>query len=267
MAIVKSADRVIQILEAVASRDGGVTHGELARILGIPKGSLSLLLSNLVDRDYLSLDPLGKLYELGAELLVLTGRYLNGLDIVRMGRPILHGLVREINEDAEIAVRKRDRVLFLCKEESARPVKYSIAPGELAPLYATSAGKCILAFMAQEDVSAYLDRVTLSSITEKSITDPGLLRRELELIRSRGIAYGREEYQRGICGIAGPVFDIHGALAGSIVVTLQADRFEPEHMAFIESKLTKAAARLSRELGFDWSSRNWQKSKQRGAEA
>ncbi len=140
MAVVKSADRVVRILEAIASGDGGLTHGELSRMLGIPKGSLSSLLSNLVDRGYLAFDPLGKLYTLGSEILVLTSRYLNSLDIVSTGRPIVHNLVLEMNEDAEIAVQRGDRVVFLYKEESSRPVKYSIAPGELAPLFATSPG-------------------------------------------------------------------------------------------------------------------------------
>ena len=250
MAVVKSADRVVRILEAIASGDGGLTHGELSRMLGIPKGSLSSLLSNLVDRGYLAFDPLGKLYMLGSELLVLTSRYLDSLDIVRTGRPIVHGLVLEMNEDAEIAVQRGDQVVFLYKEESSRPVKYSIAPGELAPLFATSPGKCILAFMPKKDVAAYLDRVTLSPVTEHSITDRGVLRRELALIRSTGIAYGREEYQYGICGIAAPVFNIHGVLAGSIVATMQAARFDPEHRSFVEPKLLKAASMLSRRLGF-----------------
>ncbi len=250
MAIVKSADRVIRILEAIASRDRGLTHGDLSKVLGIPKGSLSLLLSNLVDRDYLAFDPLGKLYLLGPEVLVLTSRYLNSLDIVRVGRPILHDLVLEMHEDAEIVGQRGDQVIFLYKEESPRPVKYSIAPGELAPLFATSAGKCILAFMPEEYIRPYLDRVTLSPITENSITGRDAFRRELELIRSTGLAYGREEYQLGICGIAAPVFNIHGNIAGSIVATLEAARFNPEHRAFIEPKLRNAASRLSRHLGF-----------------
>lgn len=60
MALVKSADRVIQMLEAIGSKNNGMTHGELSKVLGIPKGSLSLLLSYLVDRDYITFDPLSK---------------------------------------------------------------------------------------------------------------------------------------------------------------------------------------------------------------
>ena len=250
MAVVKSADRVVLILEAIAESKTGLSHGEISRNLRIPGGSLSLLLSNLVNRGYLSYEPLGKLYLLGPGLLVLTGRYLKSLDIITAGRPILHNLVREMNEDAEIAVKRGDQVIFLYKEESQRPVKYSIAPGELAPLFATSAGKCILAFTAEDEIAAYLDRVALSATTENTITDRVALRRELHTIRQRGIAYGKEEYQKGICGIAAPVFDIYGVLAGALVATLQADRFNAKHRAFIEPKLREAARTLSRRLGF-----------------
>ncbi len=262
MPVVKSADRVLQILEAVGARNAGLTHGELSRMLGIPKASLSSLLSNLAERNYLAFDPQSKLYLLGSELLVLTSRYLNNLDIVQIGRPIIRGLVREINEDAEIAVKREDQVLFFYKEESSRPVRYSVAAGDLAPIYATSPGKCILAFMGEEEISAYLDRVTLSPITKTTITDPDVLRSDLELIRSRGLAYGLEEYHQGICGISAPVFNIHGVVVGAIVATLEAARFDDEHKAVIEPKLRQAATRLSRELGFETESstvRRWGK--------
>ncbi len=250
MAVVKSADRVVQILEAIASKDGGLANSELSTMLGIPKGSLSFLLSNLVERDYLSFNPQRKLYNLGAGLLVLVGRYLNNLDIVRVGRQIVRRLVRELNEDVEIVVRRGDQMLFLYKDESQRPVKYSIAAGGLGPLYAISAGKCILAFMPEEEAGAYLDRVALSPITEETITDKNVLKRELEAIRSSWLAYGRQEYYDNVCGIAAPVLDIHGAIAGAVVVTMEAARFNPEHRAFIEPRLRDAASRLSRRLGF-----------------
>ncbi len=251
MPVVKSADRVLQMLEAVGARNAGLTHGELSRMLGIPKASLSSLLSNLVERGYLAFDPQSKLYLLGPELLVLTSRYLNNLDIVQIGRPIIRGLVREINEDAEIAVKKGDQVLFFFKEESSRPVRYSVAAGDLAPIYATSPAQCILAFMGDEEISAYLNRVAFSSITNATITDRGVFRRELELIRSRGLAYGIEEYHQGICGISAPVFNIHGVVVGAIVATLEAARFDDQHRAVIEPNLRQAARRLSRELGFE----------------
>jgi DNA-binding IclR family transcriptional regulator len=249
--IVKSADRAFQILEAVGSRSSGITHGELSKALGIPKGSLSYLLSNLVDRDYVNFDRQSKLYALGPKLLVLTGRYLSNLDLVRVGRPVLRDLVMDINEDAELAVMKDDEILFLYKEECSQPLKYSIAIGERAPIYATSAGKAILAYLSPDEVSRYLSAVRLAPITKSTITDGEALRRELEDIRSAGLAYGREEFHQGISAIAAPVFNLYGDVVGSVVVTLPGIRFNSEQKRFIEPRLLSAAASISRQLGHE----------------
>ena len=250
MARVKSADRVIQIFEAIGSKKGGLTHSELAAELEIPKGSLSPLLSNLVDRGYLALDPPSKRYLLGPNLVVLTGRYLSSLEIVRIGRPIVQELVSEIDEDTEIVVMRGDEVLFVHKEECSKPLKYSIAIGELAPVYATSAGKAILAHLPEREIARYLASVGLAPITRSSITSVDALKRELKEIRAVGLAYGREEFHQGICGIAAPVFNLYGGVVGAVVVSLPSIRFNPKTKRFIEPRLERAAARISRQLGF-----------------
>ncbi len=53
--MVKSATRVIQILESVGASNNGISHADLSAALNIPKGSLSLLLADLVAHDFLSL--------------------------------------------------------------------------------------------------------------------------------------------------------------------------------------------------------------------
>jgi DNA-binding IclR family transcriptional regulator len=251
MATVKSADRVIQILEATGSKDDGVTHGELVKVLGIPKGSLSLLLSNLVDRDYLTFDRSSKLYMFGPKLLALAGRYLSNLDIVRAGRQVLRELVAEINEDTELAIMRGAEILFVYKEECSHPLKFSVEIGDRAPMYATAAGRAILAHLSENDVSGYLSAVTLASMTRNTITDPAHLVRELKSIRAKGVAYIREEYQQGVSAIAAPVFNLYGDVAGSVTVTMPSIRFITEHKRFIEPRLLIAATKISRQLGFE----------------
>ena len=250
MAVVKSADRVIQIFEAISAREDGVTHGELSGALAIPKGSLSFLLSNLIERDYVTLDRSSKRYTLGPALLVLTSRYLAGLDIVRAGRPVLRDLVREINEDAELVVMKGAEILILHKEDSSRPLKHAIAIGDRGPVYATAAGKAILAYLPEDEISRYLSSVRLTRLAKNTITSPGALRRELGEVRARGLAYGREELYDGVSTVAAPVFSLDDAVAGSIVVTLPSFRFTPEKERFIEPRLRRASASISRELGW-----------------
>ena len=45
--------------------------------------------------------------------------------------------------------------------------------------------------------------------------------------------------------------NLHLEIAASIVVTLPSDRFKPQRRRFIEPKLRRAAAEVSRQLGFD----------------
>lgn len=52
--MVKSADRVFQLLEFIVVNKEWLFHKEHSSELDIPKSSLSALLSNLVSREYLS---------------------------------------------------------------------------------------------------------------------------------------------------------------------------------------------------------------------
>ena len=115
--MVKSADRAMQILETIGSSEEGKTHGELASSLHIPKSSLSLLLANLLDRQYLSMNGPDKRYVLGPQVLVLAGRYLSSLDIARLGQPVLRKVTRVIDESAEIAIKRGNEMMIIAKED------------------------------------------------------------------------------------------------------------------------------------------------------
>jgi len=248
---VKSADRVIQIFEIVSSNDIGMTHAEISKALSIPKGSLTHLLSNLVEREYLTYDKVKRLYTLGPRLLILTGRYLSKMDIVRVSRPAIRELVMEINEDTELAIMKGDEIMFVYKEECSHPLKYSIEIGDRAPMYATGAGKAILAYLSNDEVLGYLSRIELVPMTQNTITEQNRLLAELEDVRKHRVAYSREEFQHGISAIAAPIFNFHGNVVGSITVTLPSIRFTSEQKSFIEPRVISTSNKISKQLGYE----------------
>ena len=249
--MVKSAYRVTQILEAVSSRRRGLKHSEIADILKIPKGSLSLLLADLVMQQYLAHDNDGRRYMLGPQVLVIAKRYLAGLDIVRLGEPVLRQLVADVGECGEIAVKRGNEILVVCREDCSRPLRSVIQIGERAPLYSTAAGKAILAFTPQEEIDAYLASTDLKALTKKPALNLKALRKELDAIRSGAVAYSREELNEGVIAMALPVFDFHGLVAGSIVVPMPTIRFNPRKEKKIETCLREATFRLSQQLGHE----------------
>lgn len=249
--MVKSAYRVTQILEAVSSRRRGLKHSEISEILKIPKGSLSLLLADLVAQQYLIHNEEGRRYMLGPQVLVIAKRYLAGLDIVRLGEPILIQLVSEVGECGEIAVKRGDEILMVCREDCSTPLRSVIQIGDRAPLHATAAGKAILAHLPPEEIEAYLGSRGLKASTKQTITNAKNLRRELEAVRSGAVAYSREELNEGITAMALPVFNLNGHVAGSIVVPMPTIRFNRKKEKKIELHLREAVARLSQQLGHE----------------
>jgi DNA-binding IclR family transcriptional regulator len=249
--MVKSADRVMQILEAIGSSEEGKTHGELSSALNIPKSSLSLLLANLVGREYLSLNGTDKRYTLGPQVLVLAGRYLSSLDIVRLGQPVLKKITRAIDESAEIAIKRGHEIIIISMEDRSQPLSRMIQLGDRAPIYATAAGKAILAHLSDDEIDQYISSVELTAITKATITNPDVLWRQLQAIRSGALARSNEELHEGITAMACPVFDLYGSVVASIVLPIPTIRFTPEKEENGEKMLRGASIELSHQLGFD----------------
>ena len=248
--MVKSAERVLQILEHMGSKTNGVTHGELTVALEIPKSSLSALLSNLVYREYLSFDKQSKRYHIGPQILTLAGKYLAGLDIIKTARPFVKELMTITEESTEFAVKKGNDIQILCKEDCLRPLQRVIQLGELSPIYITAAGKAILAFLSEKETNEYLSSEKMTSYTKNTITDPEVLRKQLDAVRKDHLAYSFEERIEGITAIAAPIFDMDSRVVGSLVVPTPTFRFTPDKKEQIEDALRDISRRLSHQLGY-----------------
>ncbi len=248
--MVKSADRSFQILEFISIAKEGRSHKDLSQSLGIPGSSLSALLATLVSREYLNFDPVSRRYRIGPEILHLAGRYLANYDIVQLGSPILKMLVTSTRESALIAIRRQNNIQIVSKELCSESIQQVIDVGERAPLYATAAGKSILAYFSDEELKTYLSAVKLKPLTPKTITNKKVLMQQLKQISAGAIAYSRRENDEHIIAMAAPIFDLHHRVPASITIPVPVVRFSSEKEKRIEPALREAAESLSRQLGF-----------------
>jgi len=248
--MVKSADRSFQILEFISVAKEGRSHKDLSQSLSIPGSSLSALLSTLVSREYLNFDPVSRRYSIGPEILHLAGRYLANYDIVQLGSPILRMLVTSTRESALIAIRRQNNIQIVSKELCSESIQQVIDVGERAPLYATAAGKTILAYFGAEELKSYLSTVKLKALTPYTITNKKVLIQQLKQVSAGAIAYSLRENDEHIIAMAAPIFDLHHRVAASITVPVPVVRFSSEKEKIIVPALREAAESLSRQLGF-----------------
>ena len=91
----------------------------------------------------------------------------------------------------------------------------------------------MLAAMADDDIAKLTRRLRLTAVTPNTITSWDQLEREIEQIRSQGIAFDREENSLGICAVSVAIRSSIGELA-AISIPVPTQRFTET-----EAELTK----------------------------
>ncbi|WP_309086172.1 IclR family transcriptional regulator [Chelativorans sp.] len=223
---VKSATRVLDLFEFLGRWDAEKTHTAIAEELGIPKSSLTQLLKTLVSRDYLTYVPATKGYALGPAIVQLATRINEGNDLVSIAQGTLAWVTSETQESCALNYIKGDKSEVVACVMSPHRLLYHMRQGDTAPLYATSGGKALLAFLPNEMLEEYLARVTFEQVTPNTITNADDLRRDLEQVRSQGVAFVVEEFTPGIAGVARPILSKSGYPMASINVAVPVARFD-----------------------------------------
>ncbi|EXL02470.1 IclR family transcriptional regulator [Brucella anthropi] len=248
LSAVKSADRVIDLLEFLGRWGGGCTHAEISAALDIPKSSLSQLLRNLMQRGFVAYVSETKTYGLGERLYVLVNRTKQVRDLRALAGGLLEQLTAEIGESSALNILKGNIAEVVASVSSRQRLVSHMHVGDLAPLYAISGGKAILANLPEEQRNAYLDQVSFEVFTPNTIQSVDRLHAELDAVRASGFAYSIEEYTVGIIGIGRVVKMADGQVAGSLNIAIPSARFTDSAKASAQAALVNAVSILERQL-------------------
>ncbi|MDK4717838.1 IclR family transcriptional regulator [Rhizobium sp. CNPSo 3968] len=245
----KSALRVLEIMEFVATCQGGATHAEISVALGIPKSSLTELLRDLQRPGYLQLDKQSGRFSIGSQIMFLTHSYIKNLNIVRVGSPFVHQLFLSINEYTTMAIPKGDEVVVVCSETLPSPLSHSLNLGEHLPMLSSAVGRAVLAFMDEHEQEGVFERFKPTAYTPLTNTSLESIKKALAHTRETGIADVRDEYRLGIIGLAAPVFNVNGKPIASIGVALPSARQDLGYEEGVKKILLECTSELSRSLG------------------
>lgn len=246
---VKSAERVLDIVEYLASDACGRTFSELSRALHLPKSSLHELLLVLTQRGYLNYDEARRTYTLGIRVWESGQAYLRHHDLVREALPVMESIVGKINETVQLAVLDGLENVYLAKVDSSHPLRIQSEVGRRLYAHATGLGKVLLAHLAPEQLDSRLDSVVLPSFTPNTFADQNQLRRELAGITERGFALDAEEYTPGLSCVAVPVFQSQSRVVAAISVSIPNNRLTIELLSTALGLLSNGSLHIARRLG------------------
>jgi len=242
--------KVFAIIEAVVARqDKGLTYSEILASLDLPKSSVHRILKELTELGYLTFNPETKRYFGSLRLASLGAEVMSHFQLRDHVRPHLLALHRETEHTTNLGVLDGTRGVFVDKIESKDfGIKLFSEIGKPFPLHCTGLGKVLLAY-STDDTLPILLQSPLQALTERTITDPEELRRELAAIRQQGFGLDNEEITRGILCLAAPVFGFGESLAGAVSITFPSYINNDRGIAPEIAALKKYAGIISQSLG------------------
>lgn len=246
---VKSADRVLDVLELFVATRRSLMHSEIAAELDIPKSSLSQLLRNLENRGYLVFTPGANTYAPGPAITKLASGLRVSFDIASIAQPVIDTVAKRIQETTSVSVLRGTEVERVATANAAqRPLRYWMTVGERMPLHATSAGKAIMAFLPSKDRDEIIAALPLSKTTSKTIGSIAALRGELKRVAGEKVAYSNEEFELGVFGISVPILDSKQRPIASLGVVFPSARDTPAHRNAILKALRDGGRRIEDEF-------------------
>lgn len=247
---VKSADRVLTLFELLGRWGREMSHSEIAELMGIPKSSLSQLLRNLVGRGWLAYSAETKGYLLGDAIISIARGAAQTQDVIGLSAPVLAELTAATNQTSAFNVLRGDFGETVATVLGGDTLLAVMRLGQRSPLYTTSYGKTLLAYLPADMQEDYLARVELVPVTPNTLRSIEELRVQLQIIRRDGIAYSFQEHILGIVGTARPVVSANGNIVGAISIAAAAIRYDNRLRAQISEAIARATAKLAQHLRY-----------------
>jgi DNA-binding IclR family transcriptional regulator len=245
---VKSAARVVDIIETVAESGDGISISDLARRLAIPKSSAWTVGTTLVERAFLERTRDGRLV-LGDRLFDVVRSARLDRSLKSAAHPLMTELMEKTGESVFLGVLTPEfEVLLIHKVLGPQVIRYDADVGQTIPAYCTASGRVLLAHLPPVSLARFL-RSTRRRLTVRTVTQRRRLLKELENARRNGVAFNFGERVAGASGISAPLYSGSGRVIAELGLAGPTPRLLARHKEL--GRLVKATAlRISAALGY-----------------
>jgi len=239
-------ERCFSLLDVLAQQPEPMALKDISERTGLHPSTAHRILNDLAAGRFVD-RPQAGIYRLGMRLLELGNLVKARLSVRDAALVPMRELHRLTHQAVNLSVRQGDEIIYIERAYSERSGMQVVrAVGGRAPLHLTSVGKLFLAAEPNDRVRAYAARTGLTGNTRNSLTQIAALERELDGVRTRGIAHDNEELEIGVRCVAAGIYDDAGKLVAGLSISAPADRLE----AAWTERVKATAEDISRAIGF-----------------
>ena len=220
----RAIGRVLDLLRLLSRHSEGLGLADISAAMAVSKSTFLDTLRELCDLRYLVQEE-GR-YRLGPVAYRLASQVLatwSAPDVVRLPVKML---ARDTRESVGFAIADWEigQAIYIEAINSTQAVRYAMHVGIRAPLYASAAGRVLLAHARPERLKAYLKRAKLKALTENTRTTEAAIMAHLDEIRQTGYCASFGEMLSDTAAIAVPVFGPDDDNIGAMMLAAPLDR-------------------------------------------
>src|SRR5215469_8311863 len=247
---ITAVQRCLRLLSLFAKAPDGLSASEVAKQSSLPVSTVHRFLVNLENAGFLAYSSVSGKYHLGIGSFSIGQAALAQLDIRRLSLPHLQRLNQDTRETIHLTVRHGLSAVYVEKLDSPEKLRIFSHVGGSVPLYCTGAGKILLAYLPEEELTETMRQIELRPLTANTISDAKELERHLERVRRNGYAFDLEEHEAHIRCVAAPIWDPSGAVKASLSLTAPVLRMPLSRLRKLVPMIQSAGLQISQELGY-----------------
>ncbi len=242
-----SIKRSVQVMELLA-RKSPLGVRAVATQLALPLSSVHRLLQDLEDEGMAERTLTGE-WDLSFRLLEIAGLQLERIKLPALCRPFAEKIAEATRETVNINALSGLHGVCIDKVRGNDGMQLDLRIGARGFLYCGGAGKAMLAYMSASEQQKVLTG-PFTAMTPRTITDPVVLRAELDRIRARGYSIDDQEVVLGVYCVAVPILDGNGRPVGAISVTGSLPKQAGPDVLPLVEMLNEACGHISRRCGY-----------------
>lgn len=237
-------DKGLDILEALADQDRGLSLNELARVLNRSSSEIFRMVFRLQQRGFLAIDEHDR-YHLTMKLLELSQRQQPMKSLVATATPLMRELAGRAYQSCHLSLYFEGHIIVVAQVDSPGPFTMGAKVGALGKLSDSASGTILLAF-ADDAERTRMIAAQVRASGELEIDAGQLLRQISEARRSASITWPSRRI-RGATDISRPVFGVGTLAIAALTVPYieRLDRPQSPSISQVEEHVKEIAARIS----------------------
>lgn len=209
--------RAAEILRVLGADSGGLSLGQIARKVELPRSTVQRIVSALIHEGLAASDGTSGGIRLGDEIRVLANA--PAFDLREHFRPLLEQIAAATSETVDLSVLEGSHMRFIDQIEGSQRLRTVSTIGDKFPLTTTANGKAALANLSQASARALISAELGSESGVDALMDT------LQRIREGELAADIGEHSEEVCALGFAVIGPNKEIA-AISVPVPESRFD-----------------------------------------